>query len=282
MVEGGLGLMSRLYTSPDRSSVLHLRAEAKGRWHVSWLTDPHQGEPADFLAGLGFQFNWGAPAPVAAAPVAAAPVDVDSDGDGVVDRLDQCPGTPAGAKVDANGCELDSDGDGVVDRLDRCPGTPAGAKVDANGCELDSDGDGVVDRLDQCPGTPHGTKVDARGCEIEAIVLRGVNFDFDSSHLTTASEKVLDEVVALLKLRAGSMAVIGGHTDGRGKKAYNQKLSERRATAVVDYLVAHGVPAASLRAKGYGATQPIASNDTEDGRAQNRRVTLEFTTNVTK
>ena len=78
---------------------------------------------------------------------------VDTDGDGVTDDMDKCPGTPAGTAVDSDGCPLpqDDDGDGVTNDIDKCPGTPAGAKVDASGCELDSDGDGVVDSRDQCP-----------------------------------------------------------------------------------------------------------------------------------
>jgi OmpA-OmpF porin, OOP family len=106
------------------------------------------------------------PVEVKPAPVVAAPKD--SDGDGVIDDKDRCPGTVAGAKVDANGCELDGDKDGVVDRLDKCPTTPAGRKVNAQGCELDSDGDGVVDALDKCPDTPAGRKVNAEGCELDA------------------------------------------------------------------------------------------------------------------
>ncbi len=102
-------------------------------------------------------------------------VVADSDGDGVIDSLDQCPGTPSGATVDANGCEIvaDSDGDGVIDSLDQCPGTSEGATVDANGCAviLDSDGDGVIDSLDQCPGTPEGIAVDASGCELISSLL---------------------------------------------------------------------------------------------------------------
>ena len=105
--------------------------------------------------------------PAAAMPPAAAMKPVDSDGDGVTDDLDRCPGTVAGAKVDAKGCELDGDKDGVVDRLDKCPTTPPGRKVDAQGCELDGDGDGVVDALDKCPTTPPGRKVDAQGCELD-------------------------------------------------------------------------------------------------------------------
>jgi OOP family OmpA-OmpF porin len=96
------------------------------------------------------------------------PQPLDSDGDGVTDDLDKCPGTPKGVKVDARGCPLDSDGDGVPDYLDKCPGTPKGVKVDKAGCPLDSDGDGVADYLDKCPDTPKGVKVDKAGCPLDS------------------------------------------------------------------------------------------------------------------
>jgi outer membrane protein OmpA-like peptidoglycan-associated protein len=89
---------------------------------------------------------------------------IDSDGDGVPDGLDRCPRTPHGAVVNAEGCPIDSDGDGVPDGLDKCPNTPAAAAVDADGCPRDSDGDGVPDGLDRCPDTPKGATVDALGC----------------------------------------------------------------------------------------------------------------------
>lgn len=89
---------------------------------------------------------------------------VDTDGDGVFDREDQCPDTPMGATVDENGCPMDADGDGVYDGIDRCPDTPAGAEVDSWGCPMDTDGDGVLDGIDQCPGTPRGATVDDTGC----------------------------------------------------------------------------------------------------------------------
>jgi bacillopeptidase F len=102
--------------------------------------------------------------------VAGGTTPLDSDGDGVADHLDQCPGTPIGETVNTAGCalsQLDSDGDGVSDALDQCPNTPAGEPVDATGCpvsQTDSDGDGVSDALDQCPNTPPGELVDAVGC----------------------------------------------------------------------------------------------------------------------
>jgi outer membrane protein OmpA-like peptidoglycan-associated protein len=92
----------------------------------------------------------------------------DTDGDGVPDKLDQCPETPHGAKVDEKGCPLDTDKDGVFDGLDACPGTPIGCKVDGKGCPSDADGDGVCDGVDKCPNTPTGAKVDALGCPIDS------------------------------------------------------------------------------------------------------------------
>ena len=92
----------------------------------------------------------------------------DTDDDGVLDRSDLCPGTPAGAVVDENGCPLDADDDGVIDLTDKCPGTPAGAPVDAEGCPLDTDGDGIIDLYDTCAGTPEGAKTDEKGCPVDS------------------------------------------------------------------------------------------------------------------
>jgi OOP family OmpA-OmpF porin len=129
----------------------------------------------------------------AAEPAAAAAVTVavvkDSDGDGVVDDLDRCPGTPSGMQVDKDGCPLDSDRDGVYDYLDKCPGTPVGVKVDRDGCPLDSDGDGVYDYLDKCPGTPAGVKVDRDGCPLDSDG-DGVYDYRDKCHGTPAGVKV--------------------------------------------------------------------------------------------
>jgi len=108
-----------------------------------------------------------APVPVEQPVAQPLAQPVDSDGDGVIDALDKCPGTPAGVAVDKDGCPLDSDRDGVADYLDKCPGTPAGVAVDKNGCPLDSDFDSVPDYLDKCPGTPAGVKVDQNGCPLD-------------------------------------------------------------------------------------------------------------------
>jgi len=128
---------------------------------------------SNYESTLGVYFAFGGAAPVAkpveAAPVEPAPVvqALDSDGDGVPDTLDKCPGTPAGVAVDKDGCPLDTDKDGVPDYLDKCPNTPAGVAVDQNGCPLDTDKDGVPDYLDKCPGTPAGVAVDQDGCPLD-------------------------------------------------------------------------------------------------------------------
>lgn len=201
--------------------------------------------------------------------------ELDSDGDGVVDRLDECPGTPAGVQVNERGCELDSDGDGVGNSRDKCPNTPAGAEVDQNGCELDGDGDGVVNSKDKCPATPAGLAVDNYGCTLaEEYALEHVNFEFDSATLTAGSTTSLDDAVLILKRHSDLKVEIAGHTDSVGNDEYNMGLSQRRAQAVADYLIANGATAANIFVKGYGETDAVASNDTEEGRAANRRVEL--------
>ncbi len=218
----------------------------------------------------------------AGAKVDANGCPIDSDHDGVPDYMDKCPGTPDGVEVDASGCPIDSDHDGVPDYLDKCPGTPAGVKVDAAGCPLDSDHDGVPDYLDKCPDTPAGTKVDATGCPVapvfapgkKSLILEGVNFETGKADLTPDSRAILDKVAESLKAYPEIKVEVQGHTDNRGTKALNTKLSQARAEAVRDYLTSKGVVAAQLTAKGYGPSRPIADNKTDAGRAKNRRVEL--------
>jgi outer membrane protein OmpA-like peptidoglycan-associated protein len=208
---------------------------------------------------------------------------VDSDKDGVADYQDKCANTPAGVKVDATGCPLDSDGDGVNDSVDRCPNTPRGERVDANGCPLpkDSDNDGVMDNADRCPNTPAGTKVDANGCPIvnsvldtaKTVVLEGVNFRSGSAALMPGSRATLLRAANLLKASTARVEV-GGHTDNRGAVRANERLSLARANTVKRTLVAAGVEAGRIEVKGYGPSEPRATNATAAGRALNRRVEL--------
>lgn len=106
------------------------------------------------------------------------------------------------------------------------------------------------------------------------IVLRSVHFDFDKAVIRADAKPVLDEAVQILKEEGGVAVIVAGHTDSIGTEAYNLKLSERRANAVRDYLIEHGIAASRITAEGLGESQPVASNDTADGRAQNRRVEL--------
>ena len=107
------------------------------------------------------------------------------------------------------------------------------------------------------------------------IVLRGVNFDFDKATIRPDARPVLDEAIRILKEESGISVVAEGHTDAVGSETYNQGLSERRAQAVRDYLVDGGVAPSRIETVGYGESQPVATNDTAEGRAQNRRVELE-------
>jgi OOP family OmpA-OmpF porin len=139
----------------------------------------------------------------------------------------------------------------------------------------DLDGDGVPNERDKCPNTRPGAVVDLDGCEVEAVIeLEGVNFDFDKATIRPEGKAILDEAAALLQKHERVVVEVAGHTDSTGSEAYNQGLSERRANAVKDYLTGKGVTATRLTARGYGESQPVASNDTKEGRAENRRVEL--------
>jgi OOP family OmpA-OmpF porin len=148
---------------------------------------------------------------------------------------------------------------------------PAPAAVPAT--PPDSDHDGVPDNIDQCPNTPPGVQVDAVGCPLKgSITIEGVNFEHNSAELTVESHDALDKMADGLKKHPRVKIEIQGHTDSTGAAAYNVKLSQRRADSVRSYLVSSGVSPDQLVTKGYGATQPVASNATAEGRAKNRRV----------
>lgn len=121
-----------------------------------YLDDVHIGSSNDLLmtASLGFSYYFGR--------------NADSDGDGVPNTDDACPGTPLGVQIDEFGCPLDEDHDGVPDSFDKCLKTPKGVKVDNNGCAIDSDMDGVADAFDKCSNTPGGVRVDKDGCPLDS------------------------------------------------------------------------------------------------------------------
>lgn len=213
----------------------------------------------------------------AGVPVGPHGCPLDPDGDGVAVGKDRCPGTPPGIKVGADGCPRDSDGDGVPDYQDQCPNTAAGVQVNPKGCPrvVDSDGDGVPDDQDLCPNTPPGARVLTNGCGVgQSAILQGVNFAFDSAQLTSTARDILRRVAQTLKDSPGFNVLIAGHTDSVGSEAYNMALSRRRAQSVRDFLVSLGVDPSRLSTRGYGESRPIATNETEAGRATNRRVEL--------
>jgi len=141
----------------------------------------------------------------------------------------------------------------------------------------DSDGDGVPDQQDKCPDTPHGALVDENGCakeltrEIKETLY--VEFEHDKTHVTKAYYPKLQNLVTTLKQYPTSQILLEGHTDSTGPSSYNQKLSKSRADAVMKVLVDHfGIHADRIRTTGMGESQPIASNETDEGRGRNRRV----------
>ena len=179
--------------------------------------------------------------------------------------------------------EKDGDGDGVPDHLDRCPDTPWGSKVDEIGCpkepvatrliskksgSLDADSDGVLDPLDKCPQTPQTADVDEKGCWATLDIL----FDFDSTEIRPRYHSALEVIIAVIKKNPGIKIEIQGHTDNTGPESYNQMLSEKRALAVKEYIVNKGIESERLKAVGFGATQNVASNESDAGRALNRRI----------
>ena len=177
----------------------------------------------------------------------------DGDDDGIPDQADKCPHTPWGAEVDDTGCAKEP----VATRLVR-------KKTDA----LDTDGDGVLDPLDKCPQTPQTAVVDENGCWATPDIL----FDFDSAEIKPRYHSTLEVIIAVLRRNPGLKIEIQGNTDNVGPESYNQMLSEKRALAVKEFMVAKGVEPARLAAVGFGATRNVASNENNTGRALNRRI----------
>ncbi|OPL09880.1 MAG: hypothetical protein AVO34_12770 [Firmicutes bacterium ML8_F2] len=196
----------------------------------------------------------------------------DSDGDGIPDHLDECPDTPGLAKFD--GCP-DTDGDGVPDHLDECPDTPRGCPVDEDGCPLDSDGDGIIDCEDKCPNEPGPASND--GCPVgwETLDVPTVYFDFDKAVIKPEAQAKLDELVQRLSGAKEYEVTVGGHTCDIGTDDYNMDLSERRAEAVVKYLLSKGISNAYVSSNYYGEEKPAVPNTSIPNRQKNRRVEFE-------
>lgn len=214
------------------------------------------------------------------------PEDGDLDGDGLNDSVDLCIAEPedADGQADEDGCpDPDDDLDGVLDGDDRCRVDPEDRDgfQDEDGCpDPDNDGDSILDGEDRCPDEP-GPR-DEQGCprvyqdvEVTTTHIRihqKIHFAFNRARIRSQSFGILDTVVQVLNDYPDITLEIQGHTDARGGDRYNQRLSEQRAAAVRQYLIGKGIAESRLASQGYGETQPIESNSTEEGRARNRRV----------
>lgn len=213
----------------------------------------------------------------------------DRDNDGIPDDIDACPNEPEDHQGnDPNdGCPLppDRDGDGIPDQYDKCPDKPEDKDGidDGDGCpEDDADTDGIPDVEDACPKEPGQRNTDPKknGCptfiKVEGNVVRilqQVHFATGSSTILADSFPMLQEITNLLKANQGIKRMsIEGHTDNRGGAAMNKTLSQGRADSVMRWLVQHGIDQSRLEAHGYGLERPIEDNNTEAGRAKNRRV----------
>ena len=239
--------------------------------------DPHTG---NLEARLGFNIYFGG--------------TTDRDGDGIPDNRDDCPDQAEDIDgfEDSDGCpEFDNDNDGVPDDVDKCPNRAEDLDgfQDDDGCpDLDNDNDGILDDKDKCPNaaeTVNGFE-DDDGCpdekpqaelkiiREEPLILEGVNFEYDSARLEENSKRILDLVYRSLDNNSDVEVKIGGHTDAIASAEYNLDLSQRRAESVKNYLVQRGIDPDRIETEGYGESQPIATNETSEGRAQNRRIEI--------
>lgn len=157
----------------------------------------------------------------------------------------------------------DEDGDGIFDRRDHCPDTPANTAVDHMGCPLK-----------EYPAAPPATVPEPSP---EVIILDdngAVMFAFDSADLTSAAQQRLQGLVAKLDSPTIAKVSVIGHTDNVGSDSYNQALSERRASSVAEYLISEGLEPGKVTSQGRGESEPVTDNESEEGRARNRRVEL--------
>jgi OOP family OmpA-OmpF porin len=224
------------------------------------------------------------------------PPPPDRDRDGIPDSEDACPDVP-GVRTDdpkTNGCPSDRDKDGIPDSEDACPDVPGVRTNDpkTNGCppDPDRDKDGILNEVDACPDVP-GPKSDdpkTSGCprvfikNAQIEILEQPKFDFNRAVIKAESDSLLAEVAKVMKDHPEIKRVtVEGHTDSVGSSEYNKVLSQQRAEAVVKWLVDHGIAKESLSAQGMGKEHPIAPNDTDAGRALNRRVEFHIETQDT-
>lgn len=242
----------------------HLRMRLDVRDIITASRGVKEGFTQNLEANLGlalaFDLSKQEPPPK---PVVVPPKDRDSDG--FIDREDKCVDVPGVAP-------------------DGCPAPPPEPEPDPE--PVDTDGDGLLDVDDKCmtePETVNGFE-DKDGCpdevpkEVEAFsgVVKGILFETGKSEIRTKSFNVLNQAVEIFKKYPSIRVEIQGHTDDRGRESYNQKLSEARAEAVREYLVAQGIDASRITSRGFGPSSPVASNKSKRGRAENRRIEFQI------
>lgn len=249
------------------------------------IPDKFDGDPARAEDYDGFEDADGIP-------------DPDNDQDGVPDYSDQARNEPEdhdGFQDQDGAPDPDNDGDGILDVNDKMPGTDASIAAailtmedvdgfqDEDGApDPDNDGDGILDVDDKCPNDPETVNgyEDEDGCpdskpaiEVgQAIVLEGVNFASGSSDLTANSMRILDKAASALDNNPEIEVEIRGYTDNTGSYQGNVRISQRRADSVREYMLNHGIAPYRMTTKGYGPENPVAPNDTREGRAKNRRI----------
>ncbi|MFC1888031.1 OmpA family protein [Candidatus Cloacimonadota bacterium] len=244
------------------------------------IKDKYDADPENPEDFDGFEDEDGAP-------------DLDNDMDGVLDVNDGAPLIPEDIDgfEDSDGIpDIDNDGDGILDVNDKAPNQPEdfdGFEDDDGAPDFDNDMDGILDVDDKCPFRPETFNdfEDEDGCpdkkpeivfeEKTAIVIEGVNFATSSAVLTTGAKEVLDKVVLTLVDHPEIKLGINGFTDSMGSRDYNIMLSKQRAESVMNYLVEMGISPDRLTSEGYGPDNPVAPNDTKEGRARNRRIEFE-------
>ena len=242
-----------------------------------------------FEGHVGASFAFGRSSTPRVLPTASI-APPDSDGDGIADDVDECPTLVETINnvEDTDGCpETDSDGDGLLGAADSCPAAAEDRDgfEDEDGCpDLDNDNDGVADVVDTCPmeaETANGYQ-DDDGCADEVPpevaqftgTIDGIQFKTSRARIVHASRPVLDAAFKMLSENPSIRIQISGHTDNSGNANANRTLSRRRADAVKWYLVDKGIDPERISTVGYGGAKPVAPNDTEEGRQQNRRIDI--------
>ncbi len=217
---------------------------------------------------------------------------IDSDGDTIPDGVDICPNTPQGVGVNERGCPVRATvqaaplntiepsvlaetttskailGDMVMDKEVKT--IPKPKKTFSK----DKDHDGVEDSIDQCPHTPKGFSVNSIGCALKRDL--NVKFDPSSSRISASSKVNIGEFARFVKRYPNAKVRVVGYTDTSGNRASNKRLSQKRAQIVKNLLIKYGVPAAKITAIGKGELNPIATNETAEGREKNRRIEVEI------